>query len=191
MQLYIPRLGETIKLESDWNFKLYPESRNQGLIEHFGYRLLPHPETRQHCLYSKSDLGEFFTAEQFVKTSDIPFDSFDTWKGSQSPLLKFSSDYRLREKYFNERDKYIEKTPTFIERNKAYEEFRKLLIKFPVEFAQVTLPKDTVLKIDRIYIRKGGADYDSLSFFAEHPSLSGKKRFWAKLNDVNQIQFTK
>lgn len=47
---------------------------------------------------------------------------------------------------------------------------------------RVTLPKGTVLKIDRIYIRGRNRDFDSITFRAL------KCRFWAKLKDVNNIQ---
>lgn len=57
----------------------------------------------------------------------------------------------------------------------------------------ITLPKGSVLIVDRIYIRNGGSEYDSITFrLAETPTEKpkGKKslcRFWAKLRDVNQI----
>lgn len=76
----------------------------------------------------------------------------------------------------------------------------------------VTLPTGTALKVDRIYIRKGDEkmkEYDSVTFIVQSiPSVSiavempkspysfaaSKKprimrtiRFWAKLNDVNQM----
>ena len=48
-------------------------------------------------------------------------------------------------------------------------------------------PKGTQLKIDRIYIRKGAEEFSSLSFFT---TINNKKvRFWAKLTDVNKIEF--
>ena len=56
----------------------------------------------------------------------------------------------------------------------------------------VTLPKGTVLQVDRIYIRKGLDGFDSVSFRIAkgntiHPQ--GKAlRFWAKLHDVNRIE---
>ncbi len=59
----------------------------------------------------------------------------------------------------------------------------------------ITLPADTVLRVDRIYIRKGKKDYDSITFVvSDHPKLGNKgsigtKRFWAKLVDVNEIVF--
>lgn len=60
----------------------------------------------------------------------------------------------------------------------------------------VTLPKGTLLTVDRIYIRKGSDDmggYDSVTFNireTSHPQLKGVKRmrFWCKLPDVNQME---
>jgi hypothetical protein len=40
--------------------------------------------------------------------------------------------------------------------------------------------------VDRIYIRKGAADYSSITFRI-HGDPFDKKRFWAKLADVNNI----
>jgi hypothetical protein len=59
----------------------------------------------------------------------------------------------------------------------------------------ITLPKGTQLTIDRIYIRKGATDFDSLSFWmtGRPPTIAfkkkGKVRFWAKLTEVNSIEF--
>ena len=58
----------------------------------------------------------------------------------------------------------------------------------------VTFPKGTVLSIDRIYVRRGKTEYDSLTFnliSTPHEKLQKKKgrvRFWAKLADVNTIK---
>jgi len=65
-----------------------------------------------------------------------------------------------------------------------------------------TLPAGTILKVDRIYIRKGAAHYgggslskfSSLTFYATLPPTGKSKkgkgvgRFWAKLADVNTIE---
>lgn len=64
----------------------------------------------------------------------------------------------------------------------------------PDQSTPVTLPAGTILKVDRIYIRKSswGEDasaFSSLSFFALMPGFKKKGRFWAKLADVNRIQF--
>lgn len=53
------------------------------------------------------------------------------------------------------------------------------------------LPPGTRLKLDRIYIRKGIADYDSVTLLLpkkgcpNNPKLHG--RFWVKLHDVNRV----
>lgn len=55
---------------------------------------------------------------------------------------------------------------------------------------QVSLPKGTQLTIDRIYIRKGGADFNSVTFNLPKPKdckVKGRVRFWAKLEDVNEM----
>lgn len=62
-----------------------------------------------------------------------------------------------------------------------------------------TLPTNTVLRVDRIYVRKGKSDWSSVSFVvvempgssAKHRGFSGKGRFWAKLEDCNEIEFSK
>ena len=61
----------------------------------------------------------------------------------------------------------------------------------------VTLPKGTVLKVDRIYIRSKSGDFrnfDSVTFYC-NSALKGKAakgklkgRFWAKLEDVNRME---
>ena len=68
-----------------------------------------------------------------------------------------------------------------------------------------TIPAGAVLKIDRIYIRKGSKEFSSITFLWKGESLpatietysdgsTGKVprlpiRFWAKLKDVNNIEF--
>jgi hypothetical protein len=55
----------------------------------------------------------------------------------------------------------------------------------------VTLPKDTILKVDRIYIRQGSEDFDSVTFrISDCPNKDLiKKRFWVKLDDANKLEF--
>jgi hypothetical protein len=109
MKLYIPEIGDVIKLRKDWEFTLYNESRNVRLFEAFNIEYV----------------------NRYYAMDNIPAHN-------------------------------------------------------------VKLPKNTELKIDRVYIRKGAADYSSLSFFIQsHPSDDNFKgaRFWAKLSDVNEIEF--
>lgn len=62
----------------------------------------------------------------------------------------------------------------------------------------VRLPPKTVLSVDRVYIRKGANDFSSITFRIESVPTPEriiplwqkllKKRFWAKLSDVNKMQ---
>jgi len=57
-------------------------------------------------------------------------------------------------------------------------------------YAEYTLPKDTVLVVDRVYIRKGKdmKEFDSITFRVEKQKgskLTG--RFWLKRSDVNNL----
>ena len=76
---------------------------------------------------------------------------------------------------------------------KGFTDYRDRLMNRPI--CTITLPKDTQLTIDRIYIRKGATDFDSLSFWMGSipPTIAykkkGKVRFWAKLTEVNSIEF--
>ena len=58
---------------------------------------------------------------------------------------------------------------------------------------KTSLPAGTSLTIDRIYIRHGSKDFDSVSFWIgskpKGVGYKGKVRFWAKLKDVNDIEY--
>ena len=137
IKLYIPEIGDEIKLTADWTFDLYNESRNTTLMEKIG-------------------------------------DTRDT-------------EYAYRDPYTT---------------------------------IPCTIPAGAVLKVDRIYIRKGLSDFSSLSFLwvgertkarivereavsyngggaapSRHPYTqkipARPVRFWAKLSDVNNIEFEK
>lgn len=54
----------------------------------------------------------------------------------------------------------------------------------------VTLPAGSVLKLDRIYVRKGVSDYDSLTFYlkaAHKGDMYG--RFFVSLTDCNNMEY--
>lgn len=121
MKLYIPRIGDRIRLLSDWTFDLYNEYRNDTLL-------------------------------QFVN---------DPRKSSYGGLTA----------------------------------------------APCTIQAGEILKVDRMYIRKGQAEYDSMTFFWEGQKTAGGMRpvwysstverktparairFWVKLDDANKIEF--
>jgi len=106
MKLYIPEIGDVLKLTSDWNFNLYYEYRNESLLN---------------------------------KLHNTKFEWFN---------------YNTNK----------------------------------IEYLASVLEKDTELKVDRIYIRKGNSEYSSLTFRILNGNYKGC-RFWAKLGDVNNIEF--
>lgn len=56
--------------------------------------------------------------------------------------------------------------------------------------SKVTLQPGTLMKVDRIYIRKGCGDFDSVTFRMSHQDgkkLKRSQRFWVKLADANKI----
>jgi hypothetical protein len=56
---------------------------------------------------------------------------------------------------------------------------------------EITVPKGSRLKVKRIYVRQGKEEYDSVTFtLVKHATDKKiKASFWAKLNDVNKIEF--
>lgn len=75
------------------------------------------------------------------------------------------------------------------ELDQAYKSFRATNSK-ENPFIRVTLPKGTQLKIDRIYVRRGGESFSSITFRTTKISPDKRfasKRFWVKLNEANEI----
>jgi hypothetical protein len=52
--------------------------------------------------------------------------------------------------------------------------------------ANITFPVKTQFAVDRIYIRQGGRDYDSVTF---RTVTEPKGRFWVSLSKANEIEF--
>lgn len=55
----------------------------------------------------------------------------------------------------------------------------------PNDFTDWHLPKGTHMTLDRIYVRRGLAGFDSMSFIIPKTGDHGRRRFWAKLEDCN------
>ena len=55
----------------------------------------------------------------------------------------------------------------------------------------VTLPKGTVLIFDRVYIRKGAEEHDSITFKGKvlHLGIVRSVRFWVLIHDANKINY--
>lgn len=87
----------------------------------------------------------------------------------------------------------IDRAMTDEQLDRAYASF-KATNSEDVPWIRVTLPKDTTLIVDRIYIRRGGEAFDSVSFKIPRnkklpPELAKfcGVRFWVKLNDANSM----
>lgn len=169
MQLNIPDIGAELILTEAWSFKLILENRNNKLTWHF----FPDYDCDQ---YSYNNSG--FNTELGLAQHTSVLHS-----------LKFKA---LRDEIYNEcnknntwnRDKYAVR---------VVELYKQHLDEWITEdnIPPIKFPKDTYLKVDRIYIRKGKgmSDFSSVSFWAQFPGIKKKFRFFAKLNDVNNIKY--
>lgn len=57
---------------------------------------------------------------------------------------------------------------------------------------EVTLPKGTVMTVDRYYIRQGNEQFDSITFMVHEIDgkvLKKKLRFWVKLDEALTLDF--
>ena len=162
MRLYIPRLGDKLILTENWYFKLYPDHRNAKLGEHF---------------------DKHFLGLHINRMFDVVWIGKDVKKldPGRNPPLMISASVENREKMIWSQKKYDEWRVKFDAYQKAAREKHTKTI-------DVYITEGCTLTVDRIYIRKGAAEYDSVSFFVE--GLAPKKiRFWAKLDDCNNVEF--
>ena len=155
MQLYIPEIGDHIRLTNDWSLKLYDEYRNDGLKTFVGF------DSHLDVIQQKNNMEEYY-------------------KIMRSLQNKYYRKLNQANAVWSAEDTY------------EYNKYRELS-DVPI-FMTIILPESTILSIDRIYIRKGASDYSSISFYLKsHPTMITKKkpRFWAKLEDCNNIMFEK
>lgn len=188
-RLFIPALGTRLLLTSPWTFSLYEESRNASMFQVFGFNksgwggninlLPPVREGTAEISVWCNNIGAYTqeTVPLFISKIDsiIPNATVKDLLSASTVVDKKIDDYQR-----NPRDDsalFMQESGHII----------------------MTLPVNTILKLDRIYIRQGSEEYDSLTFQVEdcpYPELRGKKakgfltgklRFWAKLDDVNTI----
>ena len=95
-----------------------------------------------------------------------------------------------------------EDCPEFIQYEKDYKEWSDKCKGIGKEKLSVTIPAGSILKVDRIYIRKGAKDFSSITFYVRglgeitrtenwtnRKTTRKSLRFWAKLADCNTIEF--
>lgn len=171
MQLYVPEIGDMLKLTEDWSFTLYQERRNDSLwrAENCWERIVdPDPTPARELEKKISEIESRLTFQEIKNGYG--------WSPSRVQVYASQED-KDNHFYFRRELSALSCRPSW---------------------APVTLPKDTVLKVDRIYIRKGISEYSSITFYvwskpgpvAANASKK-KSRFWAKLADCNNIHFEK
>jgi hypothetical protein len=170
MKLFVPELGTEIVLSSDWNFTLFEEYRNSSLIEVLEARKQPHRMEAQKILDA--------SCKELKKVLDErpSLGRYSDWGGG----------YYGIQTYFVFEDWKSELAVYWKDRLEVEDAATKSM--------DACLVSGTKLKIERIYIRKGSSEYSSLTFrIIDSPDelLRGKKklRFWAKLEDCNNIEF--
>jgi hypothetical protein len=197
MKLYVPEIGDELKLKSDWTFTLHAESRNQELA------LFNNHYIHYYKGYNWID-SEVLEPMRNPDHAPIIYPDYDKlyneWKKNPMNLLKHSGHFKEHyDKLCKDVRNATEGYTKYWEDNAKWNEDAKSLIKDSIT---VTIPAGTVLKVDRIYIRKGLSEYSSITFFAKDlgevtrtnrwSNRTVKKkslRFWAKLEDCNNIEF--
>lgn len=188
MKLYIPEIGDQIRLTQDWSFTLHAEERNADLAAVIG------------C-YFRSGLPNLF-----VKEDEVPMMRNRDYVVDYSRVDAERNSWRPNWEKINALEKECsEACPEYVKYWADYKEWSDKCKEVGVDQLNMTLPAGTILKVDRIYIRKGNSDYSSISFYASGlgkvevwaPSYGNDRtkksksslRFWAKLQDCNQIEF--
>lgn len=162
MKLHIPHLSEKLILSKDWSFRVFLEERNQSLIDLIlgkRYSVLSH-----WAFYSNGE-KPIILVENYSR-----YEIFDKLVDMQ--LLKVTKTQAL--------------IPSFIGKGIGTASRDAYELDRPLEeiYLNYTIPKDSILSVDRIYIRKGSRSFDSVTF------RWNKNRFWVKLDDANKIEFT-
>ena len=228
MQFLIPEIGDKVTLAEDWSFVLCDEYRNQTAIELLPRKEVSQPRTHDEVMLileknSKSYINDYDRQTARLKrdydravnnpkeylywhptyvewtssNGDIPYHRSIHQFVNETEMLQF-----LCKKWIDHKDGKL-----------TYDEVLKIQKKNNYDYwkegqdrpkgGTTTLPKDSELTVDRIYIRKGASEFSSITFRLN--SLGGtpckevlhfgKKvssiRFWAKLEDVNKIRISK
>ena len=189
MQLYVPEIGDEIRLTNDWTFELHAEYRNEQLAALLGYYI------QMSLLVNESIVPKIRPVDYGIDYPDL-----------KDPMFRKPFGGIDHDAYYKECDEARNSCPEYVKYQADSTEWYDNIKKHGTPTVSMTLPAGTLLKIDRIYIRKGSSDFSSITFYAKGlgevmvssnrwtvNSLKTTKRkaqrFWAKLADCNQIQF--
>lgn len=174
MQVFIPNIGSRLVLNKDTVFNVGFERRNFSLIKHF----LPKLMAEYEFLSQKTKYYGSVNKNQVLKIAKE--EGWDIDVELNDPYYAIHCDY------FEQ--KPDQNPPNVLDKIKHkfgfYAKQRELLEKNnnPI---RLNLEKDTILEVDRIYIRKGAAQFSSVTFKIREKNKV--LRFWVKLDQVNQI----
>lgn len=171
MRLYVPDIGDLLRLTQHWSFTLLKEYRNMDVWD--ALECDNHPSLADHA----QKVAELELKMREIEDRMVP-----------SPLSRQA--HGITKEYASVQDREL----WFEYRNEVWQSQHKIT-------CPMTLPADTVLKVDRVYIRQGAGEYSSLSFYIEetpHAALTplkkgggfkkGRRRFFARLSDVNTME---
>lgn len=169
-QLFIPEIGTELKLAEDWTFELHAEYRNQKMFERTPYHA------------NSISVGARYAEKEYILTKE----QYKVWEDHVEELYNQCTEM-MKSKVKTKFGGWDQETDKFYWEERAkFEEAHRAEYQ---EHVFMTIPKDAVLKVDRIYIRKGKGDYSSITFYTQFPGEKKKVRFWAKLEDCNKIKF--
>lgn len=192
MQLYVPEIGDHIRLTHDWQFELHAEHRNEQLGAFFGHYL--------------KGYGNGVWIEEAVLPRLRNPDYQVNYPDRDDPKFRKLFGGHDHEAYELACEQARLACPEYVQYRKESEEWHAKAKELGKPTLTVILPAGTLLSIDRIYIRKGASDFSSITFYAKElgevvipgsrwswgnqkPTKRKAQRFWAKLADCNQIQF--
>lgn len=165
--LYIPDIGDKIVLTKDWTFTIYGESRNDEFIS----SIMDNPLFERK---KATDLVNDVIKKSGCKPDDKWYDTtcFNSCFYALINVATSQEWFYRREYTINSGKNVFKFEPELME------EIRP----------KMTIPAGITICVDRIYIRKGSADYSSVTFRVEKFPDKKNHRFWAKLSDTRGIE---
>lgn len=177
-KLFVPAIGTKLRLLSPWMFQIELERRNSNFMTMLGV-FSQYPEFEDSIQIVNKYLERFGSprrvdVNEFVSGADYLFDHH----------------YGICERNAVASLHDLEVT-----------ELKTALLRLKQKIFDAFLPPDTVLIVDRVYIRNPASDYDSLTFMVDSApdgvfvkkstkgstSFGRKPRFWVPLKHANTL----
>ena len=201
--MFIPEIGTDITLTKDWSFDTVYERRNSELLVRSGFLNTPGTNAPYYSYY-RSNWIDISASKSLDNLLRLIYECVENNEFTPHYLL----DPSIPPSSVTVRSNLVKLNgPTTSTYVKNVFKVGNITFDIEGEFAPftTTIPKGTILKVDRIYIRKGISDFSSVSFIVvdspDQRLLNKKKlpktmlancskpvvRFFAKLKDVNNM----